>query len=279
MPIVEQSDINWAKEIDEKDTEIELSEEGDYKKVVEYKNENGKKYKVTNIFKIEKVKIPRTVAERKEWRKFGDSANDGSGVNSATTVVSDEVQMQFLSSKEETDKLESNSAPIPSMNVIKCRFCKGDHWSAKCPHKDLLADKVPESTGGSKNDVKAGSGGADAGGAYKPPSMRAGASQSSTTGKKPDYKSSSMNKDDYTIRVSNLPEEAAETDIQELFRPFGKVMRVFLAKDKNKQVSRGFAFVTFANKDDAQKAIWSVNDFGYNHLILKVEWAKPSNSN
>lgn len=142
MPIVEQSDINWAKEIDEKDTEIELSEEGDYKKVIEYKTENDKRYKVTNIFKIEKVKVSKTVAERKEWRKFGDSANDGPGLNPATTVVSDDVQMQFLSSKEETDKVENVSAPVPSMNVIKCRFCKGDHWSAKCPHKDLLQDKI-----------------------------------------------------------------------------------------------------------------------------------------
>ena len=38
--------------------------------------------------------------------------------------------------------METTSAPIPSMNVIKCRFCKGDHWSAKCPHKDLLQDKM-----------------------------------------------------------------------------------------------------------------------------------------
>ena len=83
-----------------------------------------------------------------------------------------------------------------------------------------------------------------------------------------------LSKDDYTVRVSNLPEEATESDLQELFKPFGKVVRTFLAKDKTKQVSRGFAFVTFANKEDAQRAIWGVNDYGYNHLILKVEWAK-----
>lgn len=272
MPIVEESVINWAREIDEKDTEIELSEEGDFKKVIEYKTENDKKYKVTNIFKIEKIRVPKTVAERKEWRKFGDSSNDPSGVNSATTVVSDEVQMQFLSSREESEKMDANAAPIPSMNVIKCRFCKGDHWSAKCPHKDLLQDKV--SSEPAAKDVQLNNQGSS--GAYKPPSMRAGASSSTTAGKKPDYMKSSMNKDDFTVRVSNLPEEASEADIQDLFKAFGKVMRVFLAKDKNKQISRGFAFVTFANKDDAQRAIWGVNDYGYNHLILKVEWAKPS---
>jgi translation initiation factor 3 subunit G len=80
--------------------------------------------------------------------------------------------------------------------------------------------------------------------------------------------------DDFTVRVSNLPEEATDNDLMELFKPFGKVSRIFLAKDKTKQISRGFAFVTFLNKDDAQRAIWGVNDYGYNHLILKVEWAK-----
>lgn len=83
-----------------------------------------------------------------------------------------------------------------------------------------------------------------------------------------------QNLDDFTVRVSNLPEEATDNDLMELFKPFGKVSRIFLAKDKTKQISRGFAFVTFLNKDDAQRAIWGVNDYGYNHLILKVEWAK-----
>ncbi len=97
--------------------------------------------KVTNIFKIEKVRVPKTVAERKQWKKFGESANDAPGVNSATTVVSDEVLMQFLSNKEEMDKTET--APMASVPV-KCRLCKGDHWSAKCPHKDILQDKFNE---------------------------------------------------------------------------------------------------------------------------------------
>lgn len=110
-------------------------------------------------------------------------------------------------------------------------------------------------------------------GAYVPPSRRPGANSATTAGKKVDF-GKSLNKDDFSVRVSNLPEEATEADLQELFKPFGKVTRVFLAKDKTKQVSRGFAFVTFSNKDEAQRAIWGVNDYGYNHLILKVEWSK-----
>ena len=38
--------------------------------------------------------------------------------------------------------------------------------------------------------------------------------------------------DQATIRVSNLPENMREVDLQELFSPFGKILRTFLAKDK-----------------------------------------------
>ena len=37
---------------------------------------------------------------------------------------------------------------------------------------------------------------------------------------------------------------------------------------------QGFAFVHYYDKSDAQKAIDKLNGFGYDHLILKVEWAK-----
>jgi len=271
MPIVEQSGFNWAKEIDEEDTEVEINDQNGFRTKIEYKNEDDKRFKITSIFRVDKVKVPRTVAERKSLHKFGDSAHDQPGVNSATTVVSDECFMQFLTNKEETEKTEAVSAPIP---LIKCRFCKGDHWSAKCPLKDILQDKIDTKEAVSAAASQAASGGKST---YVPPSMRAGASSTSKFGSKFDSsKGSFNNKDDFTVRVTNLPEEATETDLMELFKPFGKVNRIFLAKDKNTQVSRGFAFVNFQNRDDAQRAIWGVNDYGYNHLILKVEWAKPS---
>ena len=37
---------------------------------------------------------------------------------------------------------------------------------------------------------------------------------------------------------------------------------------------QGFAFVSFASREDAANAIKNLNGFGYDHLILKVEWAK-----
>lgn len=37
---------------------------------------------------------------------------------------------------------------------------------------------------------------------------------------------------------------------------------------------QGFAFINFQKKEDAARAIAGVSGFGYDHLILNVEWAK-----
>lgn len=37
---------------------------------------------------------------------------------------------------------------------------------------------------------------------------------------------------------------------------------------------QGFAFISYDSKENAQKSIDSLNGYGYDHLILKVEWAK-----
>ncbi|OEU16087.1 Rna binding domain in eukaryotic translation initiation factor 3 subunit 4, partial [Fragilariopsis cylindrus CCMP1102] len=79
-----------------------------------------------------------------------------------------------------------------------------------------------------------------------------------------------------TIRVTNISENTTEADLQDLFKPFGRISRVYLAKDKETLQSRGFAFVSFVNKDDAAKAMEKLQGFGYDHLILKLEWARPN---
>ncbi|CAN0011502.1 unnamed protein product, partial [Phaeothamnion confervicola] len=61
-----------------------------------------------------------------------------------------------------------------------------------------------------------------------------------------------------------------------LFQRFGKIYRIYLAKDQETMQSRGFAFVSFAMRSDAEKAMEALQGYGYDHLILKLEWAKPS---
>jgi len=79
------------------------------------------------------------------------------------------------------------------------------------------------------------------------------------------------------ILVSNLSENMEDNDLLDLFRPFGHIARIFLAKDKMTGQCKGFAFINYYKQEDAAKAIATLNGFGYDHLILNVEWAKPSN--
>jgi RNA recognition motif-containing protein len=80
--------------------------------------------------------------------------------------------------------------------------------------------------------------------------------------------------DDATIRVTNLSEDTTEGDIHDLFRRFGNISRVYLARDRDTNVCKGFAFVSFGVRDDAAKALQAINGYGYDNLILRVEWAK-----
>ena len=78
------------------------------------------------------------------------------------------------------------------------------------------------------------------------------------------------------VRVSNLSEDVKDSDLRELFRRFGAIQRIYLAKDRDTRASRGFAFINFFDRGDAQRAIDKLDGHGYDHLILSVGWANPA---
>ena len=43
------------------------------------------------MFRIERKRVPKPVAERKHWDKFGDAAGDVEGPDTATTKIADDV--------------------------------------------------------------------------------------------------------------------------------------------------------------------------------------------
>ncbi|XP_041033361.1 eukaryotic translation initiation factor 3 subunit G isoform X2 [Carcharodon carcharias] len=258
---------------------------GNIKTIIEYKiDEDGKKLKIIRTFRIETRKASKAVARRKNWKKFGTSEYDPPGPNVATTTVSDDVYMTFITSKEDLNNTEEDDpmSKLKGQKIVSCRICKGDHWTTRCPYKDTLGPmqkELAEQLGLTTAEKEKGSEPEPAQpaqsktGKYVPPSLRDGANrrgESMQTNRRAD--------DNATIRVTNLSEDTRETDLQELFRPFGSISRIYLAKDKNTGQSKGFAFISFHRREDAARAIAGVSGFGYDHLILNVEWAKPSNS-
>jgi len=83
--------------------------------------------------------------------------------------------------------------------------------------------------------------------------------------------------DENSIRVNNLSEDTSEFDLFELFSKFGPVSRAFVAKDRRTGSSRGFGFVNFVRREDGEKAISKLNGYGYDNLILRVEWSEKKN--
>src|SRR5688500_19711368 len=61
------------------------------------------------------------------------------------------------------------------------------------------------------------------------------------------------------LYVGNLSFETTENDLQDLFEQHGKVTDVALMMDRTTGRSRGFAFVSFADSNEANAAIAAIN--------------------
>jgi RNA recognition motif-containing protein len=74
-----------------------------------------------------------------------------------------------------------------------------------------------------------------------------------------------------TIRVTSLSSEADEDDLRALFNRFGHIARVNVVRDRDTGESKGFAFVAFDSKRDAETAAAKMDGHGYDNLILSVQ--------
>ena len=55
--------------------------------------------------------------------------------------------------------------------------------------------------------------------------------------------------------VGSLPWSIDNNSLRDLFAQFGEITDVFVVTDRDSGRSKGFGFVTFANEEDAQKAL------------------------
>ncbi|EPE06113.1 eukaryotic translation initiation factor 3 subunit g [Ophiostoma piceae UAMH 11346] len=260
-------------------------------------NEQGQKVKTTRRIRFvthRDVVNPR-VADRMARPKFGLSAKDAPGPATDTTSVAENMIFRPSANWRKEAKDESKDPNATALKdklrdkKVKCRICNGEHFTARCPYKDTMAP-MGETSGaadtGAGPDEDLGRGGAGAGGegvkkgSYVPPALRNGGASAGA--------GSSMagagagagkygDRDDFaTLRVTNVSELAEEQELRDMFERFGRVTRVFLAKDRDTGLAKGFAFVSYTDRAEAQKALSFMDGFGFKHLILRVEFAKKA---
>lgn len=77
------------------------------------------------------------------------------------------------------------------------------------------------------------------------------------------------------LYIGNLSFSATEEDLQSFFGAAGEVTEVQLVIDKFTGKSRGFAFVTYADAESAQKAISQFDGTEFQSRQLRVSEARP----
>lgn len=253
-------------------------------------NDLGQLIKVMQKVKVSKktVKVSKPVLARREWAKFGAEKGKpagfhGMGFNDMATGIDVNDQALEMTPKTVVKEEVNESAQRAFEKQNAGTF---EAWRPKQRDTSLAAAKEwaeANGLGGADDAAPPGGGrppmGAGAGslaalaagqstGGYVPPSMRNADGSRNTEMPQRD--------DSCTVRVSNLSEDVKDSDLRELFRRFGAIQRIYLAKDRETHQSRGFAFINFFARDDAQRAIDKLDGHGYDHLILSVTWANPS---
>eukprot|EP00172_Hildenbrandia_rubra_P000390 Plantae.Rhodophyta-Hildenbrandia_rubra.ctg11857.p1 GENE.Plantae.Rhodophyta-Hildenbrandia_rubra.ctg11857~~Plantae.Rhodophyta-Hildenbrandia_rubra.ctg11857.p1 ORF type:complete len:406 (-),score=61.31 Plantae.Rhodophyta-Hildenbrandia_rubra.ctg11857:586-1803(-) len=256
----------------------------DVKEVIEYDiSEDGYLRKTTKRFKVRTVTrtVSKAVAARKKWEKFGECAGKPPGLESGVSVISsEEIDMDWVEKNTDEDLEEEIDYEKMAAKDIQSRL-KMERFRQRQEERRLgftnwaqrmsmeAAAKDPSSSPGGGDD----GGGASKGmsqGKYVPPSKRGGAS-----GKETEGESMYSRDDSATVRVSNVSSRTSEADLMVLFGHYGSIRRIFLSKDKITGESKGFAFVAYQRVEDAKKCIEKLDGYGYDHLILRVEWSKP----
>ena len=207
------------------------------------------------------VKIPKRVEARRDLPRFGIAVKDEESV----TLLSKE----YIPMDHPDDALLEDANKDVTTTLRE--FIQRQNERALAQESGLSIDDMNE--GGS--EAKEGDTGKPKTNIYIAPGARTGAAGIAMPG------TGSTAEAETTIRVSNLTKAVTEDDLRDLFEVFGRVTRVALPKmdrtenGKTWKEPRGFAYITFLKASDAAMAFDKLQGYGYDHLILRLEWSKP----
>jgi len=278
---------NWGDEDDVGDYETKMDSNGQKLRVRTKTNSKGQTVRVTQTVKVveAKVRVPKRVIGRRNLKKFGDAIE---GETNVTLQSKDYIAMEH----PDDSLVEDNEDQ--GLNSLAGFILKQQERALEREH-DLEFDDLDMMQLDENGDpimptaasVAASSSGASGkyvapGGRNLPPKIGGGTLDSAFAGK-----STEPNRDaECTLRVSNLSKAATEDDLRELFCRYGRVLRVSLPKMERKdergniyKEPKGFAYIAFAERSDAEIALNALQGHGYDHLILKIEWAKAPSEN
>lgn len=168
--------------------------------------------------------------------KFGAEKGNPSGIDQTTTSLSDNIPFYIGPDwREETWKPQFQP---PDSKAVICRICKGEHYTMHCISKS----SVPVEDSNDK---------------YIPPCRREELfSPNEST----------------CIRVTGLSQQITQEDFTARFMRFGKITRVFLPRDYLTGDLRGYGYVTFQRREEAQRAMETMDGRGYDNLIMHIAW-------
>jgi translation initiation factor 3 subunit G len=263
MTVANKNKVKWGDDEDEElgtDYETPIDGNGIKERIRIAINSKGQKVKITTRIKVREVKqrIPKGVAARRLLPKFGDAVE---GEVNVTLQSKD-----LISIEHPEDQLDADVSDPSLSNTLGDFMAKLEQRKME---RELDIDEVAKDS-----DVYKKAEGEEEtkDGKYVPPGRRAGATVGTTAGFSISGKSSDGNEN--TLRVSNLTKSVTDDDLWELFHRFGGISRVSLPRGIDKE-PRGFAYISFYDRKSAELALDKLQGYGYDHLILKLEWAKP----
>jgi translation initiation factor 3 subunit G len=246
------------------------------KTVIEYKERDGKTFKVTRKVKVTKVTkwFNEEMVQRKTMEKFGKAKITSEGIGAQKLSQAEDAHFDLC--KKAVVLAQSDNAEDKFLeDALKgCEnlFKEKKVWTDQNRLAQLERDNATDAPAAATTDAPAADAPVADGGPkkYVPPSVKA-AMENGKGGGKGGFEQ----EQEASLRVTNLSEICEDDTLRALFGTCGRLRRVFLSKDLSTGLCKGFAFVTYERKEMAEKAIQKLNGHGLDNLIMQVQWAKP----